>query len=119
MVWLTGIRDNVFSHLAFLAYVWSIVVVLLGALVAAAGLALAWLAIANTVYGSPLEPTWGGARRALLGHRGDEVAARAIERGQRGLGPRWQRIPSTARSRVTEFSGNKWGGSAQSSTRAS
>ena len=103
VVWLTDVRDNVFSHFAFLADAWSIVGGLLGALVAAAGLALAWLAIANTVYGSPLEPTWGGARRALLGHRGDVVAARAIERGQRGLGPRWQRIPSTARSRATEF----------------
>ncbi|HEY7054710.1 MAG TPA: hypothetical protein VH496_21615 [Mycobacterium sp.] len=103
VVWLADLRDDVLSHFGWLHALWSVTGGAVGLLVPALGLALAWLAIAGVVYGTPLPPTWAGARRAFLGHRGGAAAQAAVERGRDTLRPRWQRIPGGIRSRVTEF----------------
>jgi hypothetical protein len=72
-------------------------------------LALAWLAIASVIYGTPFTPTWAGARRALLGERTADAVAVAIERGRRAAQPRWQRVPGEVRRRVTEFARSQLG----------
>ena len=103
VVWWNETREALFSNFVGLGLWWDFVTGLLALLLPAAGLALAWNAIASAVYGTPFEPTWQGGRRTFLGHRGDAVAARALEQGRRTLAPRWQRVPSVIQSRVIEF----------------
>jgi hypothetical protein len=103
MVWFAGIRDDVFSHVAWLADYWNAVGNVLGSLLSVSALALAWLAIAGVVYGTPLPPTWDGARRVLLGDRGSIAVGRVADRGRRTAQARWQRLPTEIRARVAEF----------------
>ncbi|MDG4663378.1 hypothetical protein [Mycobacterium sp. 236(2023)] len=103
VVWWSDTREELFSHLSGLGLWWDLVSGVLGLLLPAAGLALAWIAIASAVYGTPFEPTWQGGRQTFLGHRGDAAAARAIARGRRTVAPRWQRVPSGIQTRVIEF----------------
>ncbi|KMO76200.1 hypothetical protein [Mycolicibacterium obuense] len=103
IVWYSGIREEMLSHLGALGRFYESVTAALGPLTQVVALSLAWLAIAAAVYGTPLTPTWQGGRRAFLGHRGDVAAARAIDRGRKTLRPRWQRVPATVQERVVEF----------------
>ena len=103
IVWYSGIRDEVLSHLGALGRFYESLTAALGPLAQVVALSLAWLAIAAAVYGTPLTPTWQGGRRAFLGHRGDVAAARAIDRGRKTLRPRWQRVPAMVQERVVEF----------------
>ncbi|WP_111512355.1 hypothetical protein [Mycobacterium kyogaense] len=103
VVWYSGIREEVLSHLGALGRFYESLTAALGPLAQVVALSLAWLAIAAAVYGTPLTPTWQGGRRAFLGHRGDVAAARAIDRGRKTLQPRWHRVPATVQERVVEF----------------
>ncbi|CAJ1509151.1 hypothetical protein [[Mycobacterium] burgundiense] len=103
MVWLDETRAEVFSHFAILNQWWSWVGALTALLVPVLGLSLAWLAITASVYGTPFTPTWAGARRVMLGHRADVVAAHALELSRTVLQPRWQRVPGELQSRLLEF----------------
>jgi hypothetical protein len=103
VVWWNETRESLFSHFVGLGAWWDFGAEALGLVLPAVGLALAWIAIASAVYGTPFEPTWQGGRRTFLGHRGDAAAARAIERGRLTLQPRWQRVPTAVQSRVMEF----------------
>jgi hypothetical protein len=103
VVWFAGIRDDVFAHIAWLADWWNAVGNVLGSLLSVLALALVWLAIAGVVYGTPLPPTWAGARRVLLGDRGGMAVGRVVDRGRRTAQDRWQRLPAEIRTRVTEF----------------
>jgi hypothetical protein len=103
MVWFAGIRDDVFSRVAWLADWWNAAGSVLGSLVSVLALALAWLAIAGVVYGTPLPPTWAGARRVLLGDRAGSAVGRVVDRGRRTAQARWQRLPTEIRARVAEF----------------
>lgn len=106
VVWLTDVRDQAFAHLAVLEQLWNGLGAVLGALVPAVGLALAWLAIAGVVYGTPLTPTWAGARRALLG---DRRAGPTVQRAGRTIDRGWQRVPGEIRSRAGEFAREQLG----------
>lgn len=109
VVWLADIRDDVFSHFAVLAHLWDAIGAVVGSLLPAAGLALAWLAIAGVVYGTPLPPTWAGARRIMLGRKGDAYATRAVQRGRTVVQSRWDRLPGEIRSRGGEFARSRLG----------
>ncbi len=109
IVWLSGVRDQVLAHAAWLAHWWNAAGMLLGAMASVVALALAWLAIGSVVYGTPLTPTWADARRVLLGERTATVFESAIQRGQRAAQPRWQRLPSEIRRRATEFARSQLG----------
>ncbi len=109
MVWLSDVRAEAFSHFAILDGWWNWAGALVALLIPVLGLSLAWLAITIAVYGTPLPPTWAGARRVMLGHRGDIAAAHAIERSRTTLQPRWQRLPGEIRSRVVEFVRGQFG----------
>ncbi len=109
MVWIGDTRAELFSHLAILDGWWSWAGAVVALLIPVLGLSLAWLAIAAAVYGAPFTPTWAGARRVMLGHRGDVVTAHALERSRNVVAPRWQRIPGEVQSRVVEFIRGQFG----------
>jgi hypothetical protein len=109
VVWLSGVRDQLFAHVAWLAHWWNATGTVLGAVASVVTLALAWLAIGSVVYGTPLTPTWADARRVLLGERTATVFETVIERGQRATQPRWQRLPTEIRRRATEFARSQLG----------
>lgn len=103
VVWFAEVRDQLFSHFALLGQWWHAVTDVLGVMIPVLGLSLAWLAIAGVMYGTPLAPSWQGARQVFLGHRGGIAAERAMAHGYRVVDPRWQRLPTAARERTVEF----------------
>jgi hypothetical protein len=109
VVWLGSVRDEVFSHVAWLQQWWNEAGTILGSVVSVVALALAWLAIGSVIYGTPFTPTWAGARRVLLGERAGAAVGSAIERGRAAAHPRWQRLPAEIRRRVVEFARSQLG----------
>ena len=90
VVWLDSVRDEVFSHLTWLRPWWNEAGSIVGSAASVLALALAWLAVASVVYGTPFTPTWAGARRVLLG----EQAGAAV--GVIGARRRWPKRAETA-----------------------
>lgn len=109
VVWLGTVRDAALSHAAWLTHVWNTTGMVLGSVASVLALALAWLAIASVIYGTPFTPTWAGARRVLLGEQAGDAVGSVIDRGRRAAQPRWQRVPAEVRRRVTEFARSQLG----------
>ena len=103
VVWLSTVRNEVFSHVAWLARWWNEAGSILGSATSVLALALAWLAVGSVVYGTPFTPTWAGARRVLLGEQAGAAVGVAIERGRAAAQPRWERVPARIRRRIIEF----------------
>jgi hypothetical protein len=109
VVWMASVRDAVLSHAAWLTHLWNTAGTILGSTLSVVALALAWLAIASVVYGTPFTPTRAGARRVLLGERAGAVVDSVIEHGRRTTQPRWQRVPTEIRRRIVEFARSQLG----------
>jgi hypothetical protein len=109
VVWLGTVRDAALSHAAWLTHVWNTTGMVLGSVASVLAMALAWLAIASVIYGTPFTPTWAGARRVLLGEQAGDAVGSVIDRGRRAAQPRWQRVPAEVRRRVTEFARSQLG----------
>jgi hypothetical protein len=103
VVWLGNVRDEVFSHVTWLARWWNEAGSIVGSAASVSALALAWLAVGSAVYGTPFTPTWAGARRVLLGEQAGAAVGVAIERGRAAAHPHWQRLPARIRRRIVEF----------------
>jgi len=103
VVWMDGVRDEMFSHVAWLAQWWNEADSIVRSATSVLALALAWLAVGSVVYGTPFTPTWSGARRVLLGEQAGAAVGVAIERGRAAAQPRWEQLPARIRRRLTEF----------------
>jgi hypothetical protein len=103
VVWMGSVRDDLLSHVVWLARWWNAVGSLLDSTASVLALALFWLAIGSVVYGTPFTPTWAGARRVMLGEQAAAAVGTVIERGRATAQPRWEQLPGEIRRRAGEF----------------
>jgi hypothetical protein len=109
VVWLDSVRDEVFSHVTWLLPWWNEAGSIVGSAASVLALALAWLAVASVVYGTPFTPTWAGARRVLLGEQAGAAVGTVIDRGRAVAQPRWEQVPARIRRRIMEFAESQVG----------
>lgn len=109
VVWLGSVRDEVFARVTWLGGWWNEAGSIVGSAASVLALALAWLAVASVVYGTPFTPTWAGARRVLLGERAGAAVGVVIDRGRVAAQPRWEQVPARIRRRIIEFAQSQVG----------